>query len=466
MRRRFLYPRLSLVSVVLIFVTTTNVFATALDDYVATPDPAYSWQLASVVEGEGYKALVIDMKSQTWRKPEEVNRTLWEHWVIVVIPQQVEHDTAMMFIGGGGNGRPAPTAADGMLLQFAKTTHSVVAEVKQIPNQPLSFHGESKQRVEDEIIAYTWDQFARTGDPTWAARLPMTKAVVRAMDTVQEAVKQNANIDIKKFVVAGGSKRGWTTWTTAAVDKRVVAIAPIVIDVLNVKKSLEHHFRAYGFWAPAIGDYVTEGVVNWYETPEFDALMQLVDPYSYRERYTMPKFILNASGDQFFLPDSSQFYFNDLPREKFLRYVPNTDHGLKNSNAPESLCAWYAAILNNVPRPEFTWKKRLSKKQGVLRVKAVTKPTKVVLWQATNPEARDFRLESFGPNWKDSILEPNNRGDYVAKIPAPEKGWTAFFVELSFDNPGFPPLVFTTEVGVVPDVLPFEKPPSGPAPKP
>ena len=59
-----------------------------------------------------------------------------------------------------------------------------------------------------------------------------------------------------KFVVSGASKRGWTTWTTAAVDKRVVAIIPIVIDLLNVEPSFEHHWQAYGFWAPAIKDYV------------------------------------------------------------------------------------------------------------------------------------------------------------------------------------------------------------------
>ena len=53
-------------------------------------------------------------------------------------------------------------------------------------------------------------------------------------------------------MVTGGSKRGWTTWTTAAVDKRVVAITPMVIDMLNIDPSFEHHYRVYGFWAPAV----------------------------------------------------------------------------------------------------------------------------------------------------------------------------------------------------------------------
>ena len=100
------------------------------------------------------------------------------------------------------------------------------------------------------MIAYTWDKFLRTGDERWPARLPMTKAVVRAMDAMtafcaSAGGRRRATVD--RFVVAGASKRGWTTWTTAAVDPRVVAIAPIVIDVLNVEPSFEHHYRAYGF---------------------------------------------------------------------------------------------------------------------------------------------------------------------------------------------------------------------------
>ena len=431
---------------------------TSLDDYVAAPDGSYKWELVNTVSTDKLDMLVVDMTSQTWRTPDEVDRTAWQHWVTILVPKQVDHSTALMFIGGGSNGRPAPSRPNEMLAQFALATRSVVAEVHQIPNQPLVFAGEERKRVEDEMIAYTWDKFRETGDAMWPARLPMTKAVVRAMDTVQTLLKQERSLEVQDFVVAGGSKRGWTTWATAAVDPRVKAIVPIVIDVLSVRPSMKHHHAAYGFWAPAIGDYVEMNLMEWLDTPEFDALMAIADPYSYRKRYTMPKFLINSAGDQFFLPDSSQFYFDDLPGEKYLRYVPNSDHGLDDTDAPESFLAWYAAILNDVQRPKFSWKTSVSLGEATVRVKTRSQPAQVNLWQATNPTARDFRLESFGPHWHSVRLEPARKGLYVAKVPAPAEGWTALFVELVFD-PGSEavpaPFKFTTNVVVVPDVLPF-----------
>jgi len=285
----------------------------------------------------------------------------------------------------------------------------------------------------------------------------MVKSAVRAMDTVQKHLKSldSGALDIKRFVVSGGSKRGWTTWLTAAVDKRVVAIAPAVIDVLNMDESMRHHFAAYGFYSQAIEDYGQMDIFSRLDTLEGQMLIKVVDPYEYRDRYAdIPKFLINSSGDQFFLPDSAQFYFHDLPGEKFLRYVPNTDHGLGNSDAPQSLLVFYQSILKNSPRPKFTWSVR---DDGSIEVNTTTTPKEVRLWQATNPKARDFRLEIIGPVWKSSDLAASSPGKYIAKVSKPEEGWTAFFAELTFDSGGAVPYKFTTEVHVVPETLPFAK---------
>lgn len=435
---------------------------TALDEYVAAADPNYSFRLVNRVAGKGQTTFILEMTSQAWLTTNEVDRPLWKHWMVIVKPDEVASSKSLLFIGGGANGGNPPKGADGNLIHIATATKSVVSELRMVPNQPLVFAGETEGRKEDSLIAYTWDKFLRTGDKKWPARLPMTKSAVRAMDTVTAfcGSAEGGNVKVDGFVVAGGSKRGWTTWATAAVDKRVMAIVPIVIDVLNVIPSMRHHYAAYGFWAPAIEDYTAMRIMDWDSTPEYQALMRIEDPFSYRQRYAMPKFIINACGDQFFLPDSSQFYFNELPGVKYLRYVPNADHSLKGSDAYQTLHACYRAVIENRPLPRFSW---TLEKDGSIRVTAKDKPSEVKLWQATNPDARDFRLDTLGPKWEDNPLNDQGDGVYVGKVSPPAKGWTAFVVELTFPTGSAEPFKFTTQVRVLPEVTNHKFVPQGPS---
>ncbi|HZR17541.1 MAG TPA: PhoPQ-activated pathogenicity-related family protein [Verrucomicrobiae bacterium] len=434
---------------------------TALDRYVSALDTNYNFHLVRSIPGKQQTTFLLEMTSQAWLTTNEVDRPLWKHWLILVKPDKIESSKSLLFISGGANDGKEPKGPDGSLAQIAVATKSVVTELKMVPNQPLVFAGETEGRVEDALIAYTWDKFLRTGDEKWPARLPMTKAAVRAMDTVISfcASPEAGQTTIDGFVVAGGSKRGWTTWTTAAVDMRVIAIVPIVIDLLNIEPSMLHHYAAYGFWAPSIGDYTALHIMDWTGTPQYHALMRIEEPYEYRKRLTMPKFMINASGDQFFLPDSSQFYFDDLSGVKYLRYVPNADHSLKGSDARESLFAFYNAILYKQVLPQLSWKLQ---SDGSTRVETRDKPTEVKLWQATNPDARDFRLETFGPHWSSTPLTDEGGGVFIAKVPAPAKGWTAFFAELTFPSGCQAPFKFTSPVRVIPDTLPYKFVSNGP----
>ena len=443
---------------VLVLSTASLALGTPLDDYVAAPDASYRYDVVKTVKGPGYTAYIIDMISQSWRTKDEVDRPLWQHWLTIIRPDGAKADTALLWINGGSNGKPAPEEPDKMLTGVALAANAVVVDLRTVPNEPLVFVDDpGNRRSEDAIIAYTYVKCISTGDTTWPLLLPMVKSTVRAMDTVQKHLSSldTGPMDIKKFVVSGGSKRGWTTWLTAAVDKRVVAIAPAVIDVLNMDEQMKHHFAAYGFYSQAIGDYQEMKVFEQLYTPEGQMLIKIVDPYEYRDRYAnIPKLLINSSGDQFFLPDSAQFYYHDLPGEKHLRYVPNTDHGLGGSDAVQSLMAFYQSILAGSSRPEFSWQ---VKPDGSIEVQTITKPLAAKLWQATNPKARDFRKEIIGPAWKDGPVEQQGGGKYIAKVPEPAQGWTAFFVELTFDSGGPFPHKFTTEVHVVPDTLPFAK---------
>jgi PhoPQ-activated pathogenicity-related protein len=184
--------------------------------------------------------------------------------------------------------------------------------------------------------------------------------------------------------------------------------------------------------------------------PDYMELMKIEDPYAYRDRFTMPKCIINATGDQFFCPDSSQFYSDDLPGEKHLCYVPNTEHSLKESNAAESLLAFHYSIVHNVPRPEFTW----TVEEKKITVNCKTKPSKVILWQANNPKTRDFRVDTIGRAYKPIELKPLADGSYVAELSDPQQGWTASLIQCEFDIGAPVPLRLSTPVKVLPETLP------------
>lgn len=423
--------------------------STALFDFLNAPDPSYTYSLVQQNSFADHTRYVLRMTSGTWRTSAEVNRTSWQHWVTVYVPHEIQHQSSMLLINSGSNSGGRDSGLDPFAGSLAGATGSVMVDLQMVPNQPLRFAGENFNRSEDALIAYSWKKFLETGDETWPAQLPMTRAAVRAMDTVQSFLGGLSNpVAVDDFIVAGASKRGWTTWLTAAADERVSAAIPIVIDTLNVEESFMHHQDAYGFWAPAVHDYVDAGIMDYMGTPELKALMDIVDPFVYRENLTMPKFILNAAGDQFFLPDSSQFYFDELLGDKYLRYIPNVGHGLSTEPAMlfEALTL-YAAILNGDNLPDYSWH---IDGDGNLVVITDAAVLNAILWEAVNPEARDFRIDTIGAAYQPTELVQLPDGTWKAVIQRPEEGWKAYFIEMEFANEdGVGPLKFTTSVYVI-----------------
>ena len=421
---------------------------TDLDAYVHKDDASFNYVIEKVQEFDGYFVHSIRMNSQNFLQSKDVNKTSWSHWLTVIEPKEVKAETALLVISSGDTNDPMPKAQDA-LIEIALASNSLVAELKAIPNQPLKFSDESFDRWEDAIIAYTWNKFFLTGETRWPARMAMTKSVIAAMDTIQVVFKRN---NVNSFVVTGASKRGWTTWTAAATDNRVIAIIPLVIDMLNIKPSFEHHWQAYGFWAPAIQDYVDMNTMDWWGSPEAEALFKLVDPYSYKDRYQFPKYIINAAGDEFFIPTSSQFYYDQLPGEKHIRYVPNVGHSLNGSYIIEAIASFYISILNSSPRPEYSWN---FLENGQIEFTSDNQPSEVKLWWADNPSSRDFRLDVIGKSWKSKSIKINAEGKYISSIDKPEEGWRAYFVEAIYGSNSLP-FIITSEVKVSPDILPFE----------
>ncbi|HEX6144364.1 MAG TPA: PhoPQ-activated protein PqaA family protein, partial [Geminicoccaceae bacterium] len=228
--------------------------ATALADYVALPDENYRYRvIASDWSGDGYSSHILRVVSQQWRPEGEAIPPRWRHWLVVMVPDEIEHGTAALVIAGGSRTSDIPSFDDeeiGFGAQLAVLSGTPVAVLMQAPEQPTSFPDEPWPHKEDELVAYSWDKALETGDYSWPVYLPMVKAAVRAMDTVQDFVPTVGKKPVEDFVVIGGSKRGAATWLTGAVDDRVRAIAPMVIDMARFDRQMEHHLGVYGDYAP------------------------------------------------------------------------------------------------------------------------------------------------------------------------------------------------------------------------
>lgn len=453
-------------------VTTQALFAHDQDDplksYVYRDDPNAIARTVSITEQDGTDVLQVYLCSGAWLDGSEVSQVLWKHWVTVVIPRGEVAGTAFLMIGGGSTQQDPPPAASDFLVQLAKRTGAVTAHVTNVPNQPLAFLAQEEldYRYEDDILAYSWRRFLDGEEAEFIAHFPMARAAVRAMDAVQQgvaefnAVEAGREIAVEDFVLSGASKRGWTAWLAGGVDGRVAGIAPIVIDMLNVQVSFDHHWRAYGEYSQAVSEYVEWRIMDDLGTPRWRDLQALVDPYMRRDAYAgMPKLILNAAGDEFFLPDSWQFYYNGLPGPKALRYIPNAGHGLRDTDVTDTIAQFFHCIVAGEEFPSYDFH---IPRLGIIEIEP--RGGEILsgsVWVASNPDRRDFRLPVIGEAWERMEIQRAADGTWRMGVPAPEEGWTAFFMEVEFADPTSPgdTIRLTSGVCVTPNTLPH--PPRG-----
>jgi PhoPQ-activated pathogenicity-related protein len=372
-----------------------------LASYVRAPSP-FEWtkSLESKIGNSQFVELTV--VSQKWRE------FTWRHRVRIIKPNELKHtETAILYITGSGDGRSELQ----IIARAVERVGAIGVVLHDVPNQPLI----RPDLVEDNLIAHTFVQFWETGDATWPLLFPMVKSAVRAMDAVQAFAKQEWRLDIKDFVVTGASKRGWTTWLTAAVDDRVRAIAPMVFDNLNFFKQMPHQLELWGRYSEQIAEYYTRGLMEKMLTERGRQLVSWVDPYSYRARYTMPILIINGANDPYWATDAAQFYFNELPsKRKYALYVPNGGHGLGDyDRVVNSLCAFY---LMSVGKMEFPTRLEathsLAGDEVVYRVRTDAAPEIVEVWVARRANDKDFRPARWEP------VRARKEGDaWVARIP-------------------------------------------------
>ncbi|QQG26645.1 PhoPQ-regulated protein [Pectobacterium carotovorum] len=409
-----------------------------------------------------------NLNSQVWSPQGVVSPERWQNEVHIYIPDSAREKNALVVINNGSNnndsGSPVvPTNfSEEELSRIAVATRTVVISVSNVPNQVLSYQGVTTPLGEDDSVAYSWKLFI--GDTrkyqNASLHIPMAASVSQAF---RLAKKELAQQNITKFIVTGASKRGWAAWLTALSDPDVDAVVPFVVDLLDTKKSLEHMYQSYGKnWPVAFYPYYKQGVDQQIGTDEFASLMTLEDPLTYLntdmgDRLKIDKYIINASGDDFYVPDNSHFYYDLLPGSKSLRVVPNSTHNGILSVAEQSLITFVNRFQGKQKLPEITEKVQGSGNGGKeLMVSFSEKPATVLQWTAKNPAARDFR---YACDVKYSSAPVSPAGGEILSIPltTPDGGWQATYVEATFSD-GY---VATTQVYITPDEkYPETAPPS------
>lgn len=389
-----------------------------LFQYVNRPDPAYSWEkLGEEKLPTGERIIKLHMTSQVWQGIK------WEHELDIVLPSKLKNGSVVgLLITGSGRGGILD-----ILKIVANKVGIPMAVIFDIPNQPL-FGG----KKEDALLAYTFMRALETGDMSWPALYPMTKSVVRAMDTIQEISQKEWGSKASRFVVTGASKRGWTTWFTGIVDKRVIGIAPMVYDNLNIPEQMKQQLAYYGTYSEQIEDYTEVGLVQrLINDPVAISFSQMIDPYVLRFRATMPKFIINGSNDRYWTLESANLYYPHLIGEKHILYVPNAGHSLGDGvEAISAISAFALARSQGKPLPSVRWIYEEVPEGLKLKMKPEGSPIKVRVWTASSP-TMDFR----DAKWE-AVEIKGNDGIYEFVLPRPKEGYNAMFGEVRYKIDG------------------------------
>ena len=417
---------------------SSTVWGNPLQSYAERTESNYRWNQTKFSRESWGTIGYYELISQNWRGHS------WKHHLVIVRPTTIRNpDIAFLRISGDGNGEKHINS----LRKLAEQGGAIATVLMNVPNQPLY-----QNRREDTLIAYTFNQYLKTGDETWPLLFPMVKSAIKAMDSIQKIVKLKHDQKINRFVLSGASKRGWTTWLAAAVDKRIAAIAPMVIDTLNMKAQLQWSEQVYGKQSSKIKDYTELNLHRKMDNKAMQQLRNWVDPYTYIQRYTMPKLLLLGTNDPYWTVDSLRHYWNKLPEPKLIYQTPNAGHNLNGgAQALQTLAAFFELVADQKPLPKIDWQfNKVGNSHINAQVKVNQHARNIRIWNAYSDD-RDFRDNK----WITQTLNIAEGSSHATtSISTPKSGYQASLIEIELQTDSGHDFKLSTSVQVTPDTEP------------
>jgi len=278
-----------------------------------------------------------------------------------------------------------------------------------------------------------------------------------------------------QFAVGGGSKRGWTAWSVAATDRRVVAVNPCVMSLLNFNDTLQSHFRNLGGWTWVFNDYYEQNLTQHFHddlvTNWENGLWNSEDMIRYEARLALiPKLLVSATGDEFFLVTDHPNWWDMMGGRKWLQMQQNAEHSLAPwyEKIGETIGTWLLLLFEKPAMPEVpvvTWLQAGTPTGAMIVASTDTVPDVIQGWAAhtwRNDTRKDYRLAVGYPPfihpviWREHEVTYIGAGSYLLEVETDEPGFNAGFIDFIWTRFTGLRLHLTTSAVVAPyDVYPF-----------
>ncbi|ETO36321.1 hypothetical protein RFI_00742 [Reticulomyxa filosa] len=190
------------------------------------------------------------------------------------------------------------------------------------------------------------------------------------------------------------------------------------------------------------------------------------DPYSFFDRFEgIPKLVIDATNDEFFMPDDEYYWWPQFPEPRFFEMVPDAEHSLSTGieQLVPTVATFVNSYLNDYAYPDIEWTIDYSGNGSITATLTgnTTRVKKAVRFHGLSctglPARRDFRVINLDDPclcgvkvdtgeycgnaeslfFATELTAVSNDGRqivFVAEPPeVPKDHWMAFFIAIQYE---------------------------------